>query len=79
LLGRRHEVDGEVLAYAERFDRAVLAFARRDFSGAASGFEECLRCRPTDVAARRYLPAIRRFETEPPPPDWAGAIELTEK
>jgi adenylate cyclase len=79
LLGRRHEVDGEVLAYAERFDRAVLAFSRRDFSGAASGFEECLRRRPTDVAARRYLPAIRRFETEPPPSDWAGAIELTEK
>lgn len=79
LLGRHGEVDGDLLEYAERFEQAVIAFSRREFERAASAFQECLRCRPADVASRRYLPAIELFRNHPPDPDWAGSIELTEK
>lgn len=79
LLGRSEEVPADIIGYAELFDRSVLAFARRDWPAALEGFDECLKRRPGDTAARRYLPAIRHYRVNAPPSDWAGTIELTEK
>jgi len=79
LLGRRGQVDAAMQEHAERFDQAVLAFAHRDFQAAAAGFAECLQARPSDAAAARYLPLVRHLSANPPPTDWTGAIELTEK
>jgi adenylate cyclase len=79
LLGRRGEVDGILEAHAELFDHAVLAFSSRDWTEAVTGFEECLQYRPDDLAAQRYLPIIRHCRQNPPPDDWSGIVELTEK
>ena len=79
LLGRSGEVGDEVLRLAEVFDQAVEAYARRDWSRSAATFERCLELRPGDPGAVRYLATSRLYQVNPPPADWNGALELTEK
>ena len=79
LLGRRESVADDALRYAEQFGAAVAAFQRRDWKPALAGFEECLKERSADLAARQYAAALHRCVITPPPEDWNGAIELTEK
>jgi len=79
LLGRTAEVTPEELEYAHRFADAVAAFQARDWSGAYEAFLECQQRKPDDLAAARYLAAVRACRAHPPPEPWTGALELTEK
>jgi hypothetical protein len=38
-----------------------------------------MQIRPHDYGATRYVELIRRYRQEPPPTQWNGTIELTEK
>ncbi len=79
LLGHAGEIDEGTLGYAERFGVAVAAFQRRQWEKALAAFEACATDRPDDLAATHYLAATRVFLASPPPEDWTGALELTEK
>lgn len=79
LLGRAGEIDEGTLRYAERFAEAVAAFQQRLWERACAIFEACVAERPDDLAATHYLAATHRFRASPPPDDWSGALELTEK
>lgn len=79
LLGWAGEVDPAEVEYADRFGTAVAHFQARRWTDAAAGFDGVLRRRPDDMAARRYAELTRAYQTSPPPADWNGAIELTEK
>jgi len=79
LLGRAVDVTPEQLEYAHRFADAVAAFQARDWSGAYETFLECQQRKPDDLAAARYLAAVRACREHPPPEPWTGALELTEK
>jgi len=79
LLGRPGEANDETVRFAETFGEAVAAFARRDWARSGAMFERCLELRPIDPGTLRYLDAIRMYRQEPPPDDWEGTLELTEK
>ena len=79
LLGRAGEVDDDTHAYADQFARAITTFQSRKFDAARRQFEQCLKQRPDDRAAQEYLTVTTAFLTTPPPDDWNGALELTEK
>lgn len=79
LLGRRGEVGAEDVEYAGRFAAAVEVFHARRWAEAASAFRRLHEERPQDVAARRYVDLAASHAVTPPPVDWNGAIELTEK
>lgn len=79
LLGRRDQVPTDILEYADRFAAAVTAFTARDWDTALAGFEACCAARPDDRAAHEYCTATRALRAAPPPADWSGALELTEK
>jgi adenylate cyclase len=79
LLGEAGQVPPDLLEYAQRFDQAVTAFQRRDWAQALAVLETCLSHRPDDLAAGHYLEAARRYQIQPPPADWTGALELAEK
>jgi adenylate cyclase len=79
LLGRSGAVPDEALRYAERFGAAVVAFQQQDWRRAGQLFEECQGLHPGDLAAQQYAEAVRRFLETPPPANWNGALELTEK
>ena len=79
LLGRPGEAADETIRFAEAFGRAVAAFARRDWDRSAATFERCLELRLNDPGSLRYLQTLRVYRDQPPPDDWSGALELTEK
>jgi len=79
LLGRRGAVPESLCRYADQFGAAVAAFQQRAWTEAWAAFEACLRQRPDDLAARQYAAAVQHFIAAPPPEDWSGALELTEK
>jgi adenylate cyclase len=79
LLGYKGKINGRVLAFSERFEEAVQAFARRDWLEARRLFEACAELKPDDPGAAFYLATIRRYLESPPGEDWNGGVELTEK
>ncbi len=79
LLGEPAEVDDATRRFAEIFSEAVTAFARRDWTKSRDHFERCLRQRPDDAGVSRYIRLIAEYRHTPPPNDWNGTIELTEK
>ncbi len=79
LLGRTGQLSEKALAYGRRFDEAVAQFQSRGFARAVEAFRLLASERPDDRAAQVYADASERFAAEPPPTQWNGAIELTEK
>jgi class 3 adenylate cyclase/CHASE2 domain-containing sensor protein len=79
LLGRAGDVPTDLTEYAEQFGAAVNAFQARDWTAAVRLFEACAARRADDLAARQYVHATRQFQSLPPPADWNGSLELTEK
>lgn len=79
LLGRADCVAKEKLIHAERFAHAVTAFQQRRWTAALEAFEQARAASPSESAAQKYIAAIERFTADPPPDDWNGALELTEK
>ena len=80
LLGMRGEETRPAGAAIDRFHRALEDYRARRFSEAAVGFQEVIRaCGGSDGPSELYLRLIARFATEPPPAEWSGVIQLTEK
>lgn len=79
LLGVRDATPAEQLAYARKFEAAVATFQRRAWQAATSGFEACLSTKPDDSAAAHYLALCRQYLESPPPAEWNGGVELSEK
>jgi len=78
LLGRAADVPAEAVEYAARFAAAVDLFQSRRWEEASRAFASLLE-RRDDRAARRYMELAAGYRAAPPPDDWNGAIELTEK
>ncbi len=79
LLGRCDEVEEVCRLQAEAFESAMRAFSARAWPEVRAILTEFLKHSPQDLAARRYLEASASFEVRPPPEDWNGTLELTEK
>ena len=78
LLGRSADVPAEAIEYADRFGAAVDLFQSRRWEEAGRAFASLLEHRD-DRAARRYAELAAGYRIAPPPDNWNGAIELTEK
>jgi adenylate cyclase len=64
----------------QRFGQALEDYRARRFPEAAEGFEAVRRaCGGSDGPSELYLGFIARYMVHPPPPDWEGVIQLTEK
>ncbi len=79
LLGRPGEVSDDRLRYSDTFGEAVAAFVLRDWQHATAAFQQCLAANPADPGAHLYLRTIEHYQLQPPPEDWSGNLELTEK
>ena len=79
LLGRSGSVPQESLEYADLFARGIATFQSRDWTSARAAFTDAAARRPKDAAAQAYLHSLDLFADDPPPKDWNGSIELTEK
>jgi adenylate cyclase len=64
---------------AEVFRQALERFEDRDWNRAAEGFTEALSVFAGDAPAQKYLDRCASCLANPPPDDWDGVYNLTEK
>ena len=79
LLGLAGDAGADAAELARRSTEGLDRYLARDFTAAAAAFEAILAVRADDVAARRFLDRCRAYAATPPPPDWTGVFQATEK
>ena len=79
LLGRHEDVDDARKAAATLYADALERYLARDFAGATRAFLQVLDGHPADVASRELIKRCERYEREPPPADWTGAVRMSRK
>ena len=79
VVGRTGTLDERRQQLCTRYEHALTAYRRRDWAAARAGFAATLEIAPGDGPSRTLLTHIDWWLANPPPPDWAGAWQLTEK
>jgi adenylate cyclase len=70
---------GALQAMAELHEQGIRHYRQRGWNNAASCFQRLLKEHPHDELAKVYLDRIRMYSDAPPPDDWDGVWEMTEK
>jgi adenylate cyclase len=76
VIGRRAAVGPGAIERVQLFNAALAAYNERRFAEAERGF---VRLAPDDPVSVLYLERCRHYLAKPPPGDWDGSFELTEK
>jgi class 3 adenylate cyclase len=76
VIGRRGAVGPEAIQRVQEFNTALAAYNARRFAEAEHGFA---RHAADDPVSALYLGRCRHYLVKPPPGDWDGSFELTEK
>src|SRR5262249_48776760 len=79
LLGLRGEVGGDVVEFADLFERALRAYRLQDWDQAAGLLGAVLRQRPDDGPAREMVRRCEAYRAAPPGADWDGVHRMTSK
>ncbi|MEM9769825.1 MAG: adenylate/guanylate cyclase domain-containing protein, partial [Cyanobacteria bacterium P01_D01_bin.71] len=79
LLGLADSLSDAEQAALLAFEQGLAAYRQQDWASARQHFETCLAIQPGDRPAQLYLERIAAFTTSPPPADWNGVWQLTQK
>lgn len=79
LLGRKGEVEKDVLALRDQYAEGLSAYRRQDWERARGTFEACLALAPDDGPSKVFLDRITHLASSPPGRDWNGVWALTQK
>ena len=79
LLARKGELDPSTGERVAHYDAGLAAYRQQDFPAALACFEQALAIDPEDGPARTYRERCRAFLIDPPPADWDGVHQLTDK
>lgn len=79
LLGKRGDIDPEMLNLRDTFERALAHYRKREWGEAEAGFKACLEIRHDDGPSREYLTRLAAFSTSPPGQDWDGVWQASAK
>jgi adenylate cyclase len=72
LLGRKGEVDAQLLALRTAFEQGLAAYRRCEWLEARRSFSACLTIDAADAATKVFLERIAAFEQHPPADSWTG-------
>ncbi|MDR2258106.1 MAG: CHASE2 domain-containing protein [Treponema sp.] len=79
LLETREAAAPALLEKTALWEKAVELYEGRNFADAAGGFRTIAGKDPGDLTARLYLERCETFLKNPPPPEWDGVNNLTQK
>jgi adenylate cyclase len=78
-MGRAGELRPEQSELRDQFGRGLAAYRRQDWDEAQTHFESCLRTIVEDGPTHLFLERIVLLRTTPPPADWSGIWQVSEK
>jgi adenylate cyclase len=79
LLDLRSEASSEMLEMVKAWEKAIALYEGHNFSEAKKLFADVYKNNPDDSVAKLYLGRCEKYIASPPPPDWDGVDNLTEK
>ncbi|MDR2159299.1 MAG: adenylate/guanylate cyclase domain-containing protein [Treponema sp.] len=79
LLDLWHEMDTRQTEDLANWEEAIKLFENRDFEKAEELFSGLLNQNPKDETVKLYAEWCRKYISSPPPAEWDGIINLTEK
>lgn len=79
LLGHKGSLSLSAVAAKEAFAQGLHAYRQQDWPQARQHFEACLAKQTSDRPAQLYLDRIALLQENPPPADWNGVWQLTQK
>jgi len=79
LLEIRSDATPELLNLVKYWEHAIKIFEAKNFPEAKKYFAEIYRKDSEDSTAKHYLERCEKYLTSPPPSDWDGVDNLTEK
>jgi adenylate cyclase len=79
LMEIRSEATAELLDMIKVWESAFENYEKKNFAGAKTAFEKVYQNDPEDKAAKLYIERCGKFASAPPPADWDGVDNLTEK
>jgi class 3 adenylate cyclase/CHASE3 domain sensor protein len=79
LIGKKNEVDENILKLKFQFEKGLQAYRNKDWSHARQLFNECLQIKPDDSPSKVFLDRIAHFEKNSPEKSWDGTWRLTKK
>jgi len=79
LLEIKSDAQQSMLDMAAAWEEAFKAYEDRDFKGAKKIFGDIYREDGEDAAAKLYIERCEKFIASPPPEEWDGVDNLTEK
>jgi adenylate cyclase len=79
LLTFRAEAPQQLLALSADWERAIEVYEKKDFIQAEYLFKEISVQNPADLTAKLYIDRCEHYKNTPPPDDWDGVNNLTQK
>jgi adenylate cyclase len=79
LLEIRSDAPQSMLDMVKAWERAFKAYENRDFEGAKKTFAEIYQGDTEDSVAKLYIDRCAKYIASPPPKEWDGVDNLTEK
>jgi len=74
------QLEGDpVRAMLDPYKRAIKEFRARNWAAASTAFQQVLDVRPGDGPAKVYLSRCGYYQETPPPDDWDGVWQMSEK
>lgn len=79
-LGHAAKLEGDVIhQMLAEYTTAIAAFRARDWLVASAAFGQVLNLRPHDGPSKVYLNRCQYYQESPPPPEWDGVWQMSEK
>lgn len=75
----RGEVFYDIELYVIAFAKGYTAYKNQQWDDAIVHFKECLEIYPEDTIAHIFIKRCENFKLNPPPVDWKGIWQLSEK
>lgn len=79
LLSRKGETSGITADLIHQFEKARALYLERNFGEAKDAFKLCTSIDPEDGPSKTFLARCDAYIDNPPPADWDGVFEFTDK
>ncbi len=79
LLAKKNELAGSMQEIMEHYEKGMKCYQDLNFKDAISCFENALKLEPEDGPCLTYVNRCKMYLEQPPPTNWDGVFNFTEK